>query len=367
MSTTSLKPEFIPGLRLSELYYQESVRPILDRALRGLSHTAALIGFGSDVLGFDTPQSSDHCWGPRLILFLPEEGFAAQREQVDALLRRELPPSFHGYPTSFGSTDEIGIRRMEPTESGPVDHYIEITTLQAWFADYLGFDPFREPTVPDWLTFQEHKLLAVTAGKVFHDDLGLGEVRARLAYYPPDLWLYLMAAQWMKLSQEEAFVARAGVVGDELGSRVIAARLVQALMRLAFLQERRYAPYSKWFGSGFARLESARELKPVLERVLAARDWREREGHLSRACTLAAGRHNTLRLTPPLPAETSWFHNRPYLVLHAENFAAALRAEIRDERVLALPKDIGSINQFVDSTDVLENVDICLRLKSVYW
>ncbi len=359
-------PELIPGLQLSELYYHQAVRPILDRALPGLPHTAALIGFGSDVLGFDTSQSRDHGWGPRLILFLPEEGFAQQRERVDAALRRELPHSFRGYPTSFNRPDEIGVRLMDPTQSGPVDHYIEIINLRAYFGAYLGVDPFREPSIPGWLTFEEHKLLAVTAGKVFHDDLGLEAIRARLAYYPRELWLYLMAAQWMKLSQEEPFVARAGVVGDALGSQVIAARLVQALMRLAFLQERKYAPYSKWFGSAFSRLKSAQALKPVLEQALAARDWREREGHLSRAYTLAAESHNALGLTPPLPTETSWFHNRPYLVLHAETFAEALRAAIRDERVRALPPNVGSINQFVELTDVLESVELCLRLKGVY-
>ncbi len=359
-------PEFIPGLQLSELYYLQAVRPILDRAQPGLAHATALIGFGSDVIGFDTEQSRDHCWGPRLILFLPEEDFEAQRERVDQALRCDLPRSFRGYPTGFGLPDQIGVRRMEPSQSGPVDHSVEITTLRAYFGAYLGFDPFWPPTIPDWLTFQEHKLLAITAGRVFHDDLGLEAIRARLVYYPHDLWLYLMAAQWMKVAQEEAFVARAGVVGDDLGSQIVAARLAQTLMRLAFLQERKYAPYSKWFGSGFARLESARELKPVLERVLSAHAWREREGHLARAYTLMAARQNALLLTPPLPAQTSWFHDRPYLVLHAENFAAALRAQISDEQVRALPPNIGSINQFVESTDVLENLNVCLRLKKVY-
>jgi hypothetical protein len=58
-------------------------------------------------------------------------------------------------------------------------------------------------------------------------------------------------------SQEEPFVARTGDVGDELGSQVIAGRLVRALMQLCFLMERRYAPYSKWFGTGFSRLSIA--------------------------------------------------------------------------------------------------------------
>ena len=37
--------------------------------------------------------------------------------------------------------------------------------------------------------------------------------------------------------------------------RLTAALLVRDVMRLAFLIERQYAPYAKWFGTGFARLD----------------------------------------------------------------------------------------------------------------
>ncbi len=47
-------PEFIPGLELSRLFYWEVVRPLMDRHYPGLPHAAALIGLGSEVLGFDT-------------------------------------------------------------------------------------------------------------------------------------------------------------------------------------------------------------------------------------------------------------------------------------------------------------------------
>ena len=61
---------FIPGLELAGRFYREAVRPILDDAFPGLAHAAALIGSGSEVLGFDTAMSADHHWGPRAMLFL---------------------------------------------------------------------------------------------------------------------------------------------------------------------------------------------------------------------------------------------------------------------------------------------------------
>ncbi len=61
--------EFLPGLRLAEIFYREAVAPILAGHYPGLTYSAALIGSGSDVLGFDTARSMDHEWGPRLQIF----------------------------------------------------------------------------------------------------------------------------------------------------------------------------------------------------------------------------------------------------------------------------------------------------------
>ena len=68
---------------------------------------------------------------------------------------------------------------------------------------------------------------------------------AELAYYPHSVWLYLVAAQWARIGQLEAFVGRAGEVGADTASRLICAQLVHDVMRLAFLLERTYAPYAK--------------------------------------------------------------------------------------------------------------------------
>jgi hypothetical protein len=66
---------FIPGLTLNRRFYEEVVRPLLDQYLPNVAHSAALIGYGSDVLGVDTPMSTDHNWGPRLQIFLSDEDY----------------------------------------------------------------------------------------------------------------------------------------------------------------------------------------------------------------------------------------------------------------------------------------------------
>ena len=49
----------------------------------------------------------------------------------------------------------------------------------------------------------------------------LGRVRALLAWFPPQVHRWLLACQWERIAQEEAFVGRAAQAGDDLGSRLI--------------------------------------------------------------------------------------------------------------------------------------------------
>ena len=54
--------EFVPGVELGRALYQE----VVASRLHGLRHSAARLGTGSDVLGYDTARSTDHDWGARL-------------------------------------------------------------------------------------------------------------------------------------------------------------------------------------------------------------------------------------------------------------------------------------------------------------
>ncbi|MFJ9541433.1 hypothetical protein ACIRPX_29800 [Streptomyces sp. NPDC101225] len=56
----------LPGLELAQPFCLQVVAPVLDTALRGMPYSAAPIGCGSEVQGFDTVRSTDHAWGPRV-------------------------------------------------------------------------------------------------------------------------------------------------------------------------------------------------------------------------------------------------------------------------------------------------------------
>jgi hypothetical protein len=241
---------------------------------------------------------------------------------------------------------------MVPTD-GPVAHRIEITTLERWCVERLGFDPVAGVTLADWLATPTQRLAEVTGGAVYHDGTGaLTAARERLRWYPDGVWRYVLAAQWQRLAQEEAFVGRAAEAGDEIGGRVLAARQVRELMRLGLLLDRRYPPYSKWLGSALARVPAAQPLLPHLAAALAAADAAGRETALCRAYEAAARWQNATGLAAPVDPTTRGYFDRPLRVLDAGRFAAALRARITDRALLALPA-IGAIDGYVDSTDLL--------------
>jgi len=99
--------DFLPGCELCAAFDAEVVAP----PLRDTAHAGALWGPGSDVLGYDTAQSTDHGWGPRLSVFAAQRHVAATRATLDA----GLP--FRGRPMRYG-WDEVAVA-----------HHVRVATL----------------------------------------------------------------------------------------------------------------------------------------------------------------------------------------------------------------------------------------------
>jgi hypothetical protein len=360
---------FIPGLELSRRFYWEVVRPLLDARFPELAHAAARIGPGSDVLGFDTEMSTDHDWGPTVRIFL-RDADADRAGAIRDLLRHELPRVFLGYPVGTAeSPDEPGVRWMQEAAEGPVEHRVFVQTLRDFVKAELEYDLGRPLEAADWLTFSWQKLREMTAGAVHYDGVGdLSALRQRLAYYPRDIWLYLLASGWHRIAQEEHLMPRAGDAGDELGSALIGSRLVRDIMSLCFLMERQYAPYPKWFGTAFHQLACSGDLHPILWRAQVARAWPEREAALAEAYVCLARMHNALGITAGLPEQVVNFFGRPFKVIHGDTFAAALREAIKDPAVkqIASRRLIGNIDQISDSTDIRSDAGWRPLLRGLY-
>src|SRR4030042_500930 len=154
MNKNQERPKFIPGLILAEGFYHDEVKPILDAVFPELKYSAALIGSGSEVLGFDTEMSVDHHWGPRVMLFLKPGDYTIKKDKIRTALSRKLRPVYRGYPTNFSEPDpqDNGTQIMRPGIAGSINHRVETFTIAGFFADYLGIDIDRELEPIDWLT-----------------------------------------------------------------------------------------------------------------------------------------------------------------------------------------------------------------------
>ncbi|HWV22962.1 MAG TPA: DUF4037 domain-containing protein [Thermomicrobiales bacterium] len=348
---------FMPGLALSRTFFQEVVEPAVRFAFPHLQYAAGLFGPGSDVLGYDSERSMDHDWGPRCILVIDAEDEQAVGASLRGKISAALPSTFRGFPVLFhDSPGEPGV--LVPADllrDAPLRHRVEVTTFDG-IGEKYGYAPGDEDDPAFWLTVTDQRLLELTAGDVFRDDLGeLTRLRSCLAFYPDAIWRYRMATMWMRISQIEPFVGRTGEVGDEIGSWVISARLIEDIMRLALLQARQYAPYSKWLGSAFSRLAISGVLLPHLIAAREATSWRGREAGINTATAILVNAHNALGITEEIDATPRPFHSRPFMVIEAERVARSLSETLVNTPLHLLTMGVGGIDQFIDSTDALNS------------
>ena len=265
-----------------------SRRRLLPRVLRG-SRRTALAGehcrraarHGSDVLGFDTARSTDHGWGPRMQLFV--EG-----ERAEAVRERSSRPA--GRVPRLADALRLGRgARVAPRRSRAAGRLARGTArlrpasrdLDPAVARDAAADPARA---------HGRRRLPRSPRRARH--------RARRARVVSGRRLAVAACVPVAAARSGGAVRRPRRRGRRR-ARVarVAARLVRDVMRLAFLLERRYAPYSKWLGSAFAQLDAAATLRPHLLDVLSAQSYEAREAALVAVVEELARRHNATGAT----------------------------------------------------------------------
>lgn len=336
------------GAGLARLFSADVVEPLLASAMPRLRYATGRLGSGSDVLGLDDAMSRDHDWGCRLTLLVDEPDRTAVRQVAD-LLERRLPERYRDLPVRFPVTWDAS-----------VSHKVDVATVGDFAAGRLGVDPAGGLSVVDWLVLTGQSVLEVTAGPVFTDRTAtLASVRETLRWYPPDVERYALAAGWNRLAQQLPMLGRTAERGDRLGSLLLSAELARDLMSLAYLVFRQWQPYAKWRGSLLPG-----GLTGPLGTAATAPDWRERESALAVAAEMLLDHQRARGLPSPASAVTR-FWDRPYRTIDAK-VQEGLLASITDPQVVRLPPGIGTIEQWVDSVDVLSSPGRRSALRAAY-
>jgi hypothetical protein len=76
--------------------------------------------------------------------------------------------------------------------------------------------------------------------------------------------------------------------------------------------------------------------------------------------------HNALNITQPIVEDVNLYYGRPYLVFEPPDLLQNIRGSFTDEEVKAIKHGLGSVNQFVDTTDQLSNLGLREIMKAIY-
>ena len=358
--------QFIKGMALCRDFFNDCAKTVIEYRFPDLKYSAGLIGYGSDVLGYDDAVSTDHMWGPRFYLFLSCEDIA-EKEHIFSELSENLPYTYKGYSVNFTEPDpdDCGVQHPKFIKEGTVNPLIFIQTFDEYLNEQLGIHDLNQIKPYEWLAFSEHRLLSLVSGQFFVDGLHLAERISKIRYYPKDVKLYLIASNWEIISSEQAFVKRCGDCGDEIGSRIICSRICERLMRLCFLYQDTYAPYSKWFGTAFSKLDVDNRIKQAIDGALSANRLPEREKRLVEAQAFVADLHNASGLTKFVDYQIENYFGRDIKVIFADKFAEATMQQLKGTAFENVPL-IGTLSQIGGVSSIVDENKYFKQIKGLY-
>ncbi|MBR4446684.1 MAG: DUF4037 domain-containing protein [Solobacterium sp.] len=246
------------GLELSERFYEEYGRPMLEEQFADLLPYIAvgLAGSGSECFGFDDDISQDHDYEPGFCIFLPEEDIVDRRSAF--LLERayaKLPKSYMGYERQKLSPvggNRHGVLRIS-------DFVMEKTGTRDGIL-----------TMAEWMTIPEQSLAEMTNGKLFMDGYGeMTRIRESLSVFPREIRRKKLAGHLMNMAQSGQYNYQRCIRHKETAAAQLAVfEYVRSAMAVIFLLNDVYMPYYKWSFHALRQLPKLSLCAEVMEYLL---------------------------------------------------------------------------------------------------
>ncbi|MBE5882175.1 MAG: DUF4125 family protein [Lachnospiraceae bacterium] len=259
-----VKQTHIPGLALCRNYYEEIGKPMLMQKFPDYYERMAigLCGEGSECLGFDDAQSSDHDFGPGFAIWISEED--------EAVIGEELQRAYDALPKEYK-----GYQRKETAQgSGRTG----VCTYGCYLERILGLSHVPE-TEAEWLYVDEYALRAAVSGEVFHDPKGeFSTVLEKLRSHYPD------GVRTKRLWQEYTLFEQCGPYNyprmmrrrDMAAANLLLAEAMQHAAKCLYLTEKVYAPHTKWLVRGLSELKGCKReaalIRSILENLSTAQE-----------------------------------------------------------------------------------------------
>jgi len=242
--------EWSTNLERCHTFYKQYGRQMLRENFPDYADRIAvgMVGEGSDCFGFDDEISSDHDYGVGFCMWVTSSDFSKIGDRLQSAYEKLV--------------DKVAF-------DGSVDKFLQgrrgVFSINEFYNRLLGTNVDYES---GWLseqeniqrllgTVEEFRLAQAVNGAVFEDTFGVfTTVRRHLGkYYPEDVWRSKIAQSMHDFSQyAQSNYARMMTRGDGLTALVCVGKACEATMDLAYLLERKYAPYYKWKRKGLEQI-----------------------------------------------------------------------------------------------------------------
>ncbi|HCJ55976.1 DUF4037 domain-containing protein [Lutispora sp.] len=355
-------------LELTRSFYFEWVLKLIKQYFPSMAegHSAALIGWGSEVLGNDDEISKFYGWGPKPKIFLSNEDYAVSGKKLWGIFLSELPLVYQGFPTRFKVDPMDGLpKATNDSEGFPM---VAISTFQRLHKYYIGDVLFPYSDL-EWLLIPEQKLLELTSGEVFYDGLGvLNDFRRDIHYYPDNVWKYKLAYQWTTISWELDLIVLCNKRGDAISARLSLNETVKRIISLIFLLNRVYKPsYIKWVHRQFYKLPClANEIGSELESIFTVKDIGIACSKVNKIIETLIEYQMDMGLIQKVDFKRSPSMSRGWSAFDLDVVIEELKQGIRGE-LSNLTFPIGAVDQWVTDEDLLLSPNSIKALRAVYF
>ncbi len=252
------------GLKLCRAYFEETVRPALEKEYPDILKRAAfgLFGYGSDCYGFDDVYSRDHDWGPGVCIWLRRSDYKKYSEELKKWYET-LDKSFRGYERRNTPQGEgrIGVLCFEDFVEGIVGKIQGKQLLELYENERsVSFDIETSKaagTVTEsqnvsnvvWRSCSQISLGCLVNGEIFHDESGYvtGFRKFVKVGYPDELWRAFMAQSCALFSQNLQYNVRRLVLRkDAISLEMVLSDGFKEAFKLCHYADRRFVPHDKW-------------------------------------------------------------------------------------------------------------------------
>lgn len=240
----------------------------------------ALVGVGSECLGFDDEISEDHDFSSRCQLFLDDSDYKTYKSNLESSLK-------------------IFCKDLESLASNLKDVNVEIMPISNFYKYYTLFENGPK-TESEYRKVPMDLLCVATNGKVFLDNLGkFSEIRNRLLnFYPEDIRLKKIAFQLNKMAQSGQYnYSRMIKRGDTVAANIAQGEFVKHYLEFVHLLNKKYMPFYKWSYRSACSLEILGNFTQENLKKLSEASIYEKESLIEEICLTVVNTLNELGLS----------------------------------------------------------------------